>query len=35
VGAAGAATVKTTVLMEPEQVDAATKRTIQCRPPGA
>jgi uncharacterized protein with GYD domain len=35
VGAAGAATVKTTVLMEPEQVDGATKRTIQCRPPGA
>ena len=32
--ASGAATVKTTVLITPEEVDQATKKTIDYRPPG-
>ena len=32
--AAGGAKVKTTVLMTPEEVDQATKKTINYRPPG-
>jgi uncharacterized protein with GYD domain len=35
VGASGAVRVTTTVLLEPEQIDAATKRTVQYRPPGS
>ena len=35
VGASGAVRVTTTVLLEPEQIDEATKRTVQYRPPGA
>jgi uncharacterized protein with GYD domain len=35
VGAAGAATVKTVVLLTPEEIDAATKRSVAYRPPGA
>lgn len=34
VNASGAATVKTTVLLTPEQVDEAAKRTLTYRPPG-
>ena len=34
VNAAGGATVKTTVLLTPEQVDEAAKRAVQYRPPG-
>jgi len=34
VGASGGATVKTTVLLTPEQVDAAAKRSVEYRPPG-
>ena len=34
VNAAGGATVKTAVLMTPEEVDAAAKRSVQYRPPG-
>ena len=34
VAASGAATVKTTVLMTPEEVDAAAKKTPTYRPPG-
>jgi len=34
VSASGAVTVKTTVLMTPEQVDEATKKTPSYRPPG-
>jgi uncharacterized protein with GYD domain len=34
VGAAGGATVRTTVLLTPEQVDAATKKSVDYRPPG-
>ena len=33
--AAGAVTMKTTVLIDPETVDAAVKRTVNYRPPGA
>jgi uncharacterized protein with GYD domain len=33
-GASGAVTVKTTVLMTPEEVDEAAKRTPDYRPPG-
>jgi uncharacterized protein with GYD domain len=33
-GASGAVTVKTTVLMSPEEVDEATKKTPDYRPPG-
>ena len=34
VGAAGAARTKTTVLLTPEEVDRATKKTVAYRPPG-
>jgi uncharacterized protein with GYD domain len=34
VGSAGAATIKTTVLLSPEDVDAAAKKTVDYRPPG-
>jgi uncharacterized protein with GYD domain len=34
VNAAGAATVKTVVLLTPEEIDKATKMTIDYRPPG-
>ena len=32
--ASGAVTVKTTVLMTPEEVDEAAKKTVDYRPPG-
>jgi uncharacterized protein with GYD domain len=35
VGAAGAATVNTVVLLTPEEVDDATQKTVEYRPPGA
>jgi uncharacterized protein with GYD domain len=35
VNAAGGATVKTVVLLTPEEVDAAAKRSVQYRLPGA
>jgi uncharacterized protein with GYD domain len=35
VGASGAARVKTTVLITPEEVDQAVKKTAQYRAPGA
>jgi uncharacterized protein with GYD domain len=35
VGAAGAASIETVVLLTPEQVDAATKKSVDYRPPGA
>ena len=35
VNAAGGATVKTIVLLSPEQVDEAAKRSVDYRPPGA
>ncbi len=35
VNAAGAAKVSTTVLISPEEVDRATKKTVNYRPPGA
>jgi uncharacterized protein with GYD domain len=35
VNAAGGATVKTIVLLTPEQVDEAAKRSVDYRPPGA
>ena len=34
VNASGAVTVKTTVLLTPEEVDAATQRSVEYRPPG-
>jgi uncharacterized protein with GYD domain len=34
VNAAGGAAVKTTVLLTPEQVDEAAKRSVEYRPPG-
>ena len=34
VNASGAVTVKTTVLLTPEEMDAATKKTVSYRPPG-
>ena len=34
VNASGAVKVKTTVLMTPEEVDEATKKTVDYRPPG-
>ena len=34
VNASGAVAVKTTVLMTPEEVDEATKRRVDYRPPG-
>jgi uncharacterized protein with GYD domain len=35
VNASGGATVKTVVLLTPEEVDAAAKRSVDYRPPGA
>ncbi len=35
VNAAGGASVRTTLLLDPEQVDAAAKRSVEYRPPGA
>jgi uncharacterized protein with GYD domain len=35
VNAAGGASVKTIVLLTPEQVDDAAKRSVEYRPPGA
>ncbi|HEU4481251.1 MAG TPA: GYD domain-containing protein [Actinomycetota bacterium] len=35
VGAAGAASVKTTVLMTPEEIDLASEKVVDYRPPGA
>jgi uncharacterized protein with GYD domain len=35
VNGAGGATIKTTVLLTPEQVDEAAKRSVNYRPPGA
>lgn len=35
VGAAGAATTRTTVLITPEEIDAAAKQTVDYRPPGS
>ncbi len=34
VNASGAVTVKTTVLLTPEEVDQATKKSVDYRPPG-
>lgn len=34
VNASGAASVKTTPLLTPEEIDQATKRTVHYRPPG-
>jgi uncharacterized protein with GYD domain len=34
VNASGAVTIKTTVLLTPEEVDAAAKRSVDYRPPG-
>ena len=34
VGASGAVQVKTTVLLTPEEMDQATKKTVTYRPPG-
>jgi uncharacterized protein with GYD domain len=35
VGASGSVRLKTTVLVTPEEVDQAVKKTVQYRPPGA
>ena len=35
VNASGGATVKTVVLLTPEEVDAAAQRSVDYRPPGA
>jgi uncharacterized protein with GYD domain len=35
VNASGAVNVRTTVLLTPEEVDAAAKRSVDYRPPGA
>ncbi len=35
VNGSGAVTVRTTVLMTPEEVDAAAQRSVDYRPPGA
>jgi uncharacterized protein with GYD domain len=35
VGAAGAASVTTVVLLTPEEIDRATKQSVAYRPPGA
>ncbi len=35
VNVAGTATLRTTVLMTPEEIDAAVKKTVSYRPPGA
>lgn len=34
INASGAVTTKTTVLLTPEEIDAATKKSISFRPPG-
>lgn len=34
VNASGGVTIKTTVLMTPEEIDEATKKTVDYRPPG-
>ncbi len=34
VSARGAANIKTTVLLTPEEIDKATKKTVRYRPPG-
>ena len=35
VAASGAVAIRTTPLLTPEQIDAATKKTVAYRPPGA
>jgi len=35
VNAAGTATLRTTILLTPEEMDAAAKKTVSYRPPGA
>lgn len=35
VGASGAVSLKTTVLLTPEEVDAASEKTVEYRPPGS
>ena len=35
VGAAGAASVQTTVLLTPEEVDEATQKVVEYKPPGS
>jgi uncharacterized protein with GYD domain len=35
VNASGAVTIRTTVLLTPEEVDAAAKRSVDYRPPGS
>ena len=35
VNAAGGATVRTTVLLTPDEVDAAAKQSVDYRPPGS
>jgi uncharacterized protein with GYD domain len=35
VGSSGAVSVTTTVLLTPEQIDEASKKTVEYRPPGA
>ena len=35
VGASGALGIRTTPLIEPDEIDAATKKSISYRPPGA
>jgi uncharacterized protein with GYD domain len=34
VGASGAASIKTTVLLDPSEIDAAAKKSVGYRPPG-
>lgn len=35
VGASGAVSLKTSVLMSPEEVDGASEKTVEYRPPGS
>lgn len=35
VGASGAVSIKTTVLLTPEEVDGASQKTVEYRPPGS
>lgn len=35
VGASGAVSIKTTVLLTPEEIDGAAKKSVDYRPPGA
>ncbi len=35
VGAAGAASIETVVLLTPEEIDQAVQKTVEYRPPGA